>query len=59
MADFPKQLTFLRNLYWNQLTGNVVIFEVDAHTSVVLSKAEKLVPHGQINWYNSIYNDIV
>ena len=31
------------------MTGDFVISEVDALTSVVLSKAEKLVPHRQIN----------
>jgi hypothetical protein len=40
------------------VTGNVVISEADALTSVVLSKAEKLVPHGQITWYNRMYNAI-
>jgi len=40
------------------VTSKVVIFEVEALTSVILSKAEKLVPHGQINWYNKMYKSI-
>jgi hypothetical protein len=40
------------------MTGNFVISEVDALTSVVLSKAEEFVPYGQINWYNRMFNAI-
>ena len=57
IADFSKQLTFWKSVL-EPVTGKVVISEVDALTSVVLSKAEKHVPHGQINWYNKMYNSI-
>ena len=47
MVEFSKLSTSLKILL-EKMTGNVVISEVDALMYVVLSKAEKHVPYGEL-----------
>jgi hypothetical protein len=46
MATLLKQSTSLKIIF-ELMTGNVIIFEVDVLTYVVLSKAGKHVPYGE------------
>jgi hypothetical protein len=47
MVEFSKFLISWKIIV-EPMTGNVVTSEVDALTYVVLSKAEKHVPHGEL-----------
>jgi hypothetical protein len=48
MVEFSKLSTFWKITILERMTGNFVISEVDAVMYVLLSKAEKHVPYGEL-----------
>jgi hypothetical protein len=46
--DWILKIAYLLQVMLDRITGSVVISEVDAPMYVVLSEAEKRVPHGEL-----------